>query len=95
MGMRRDDPKRIAAEKKRDEARIWLEILCQGIGHSLTNGEARYYPENVRLLIQRVNGELSEAVDDEQRASKAYEPYWRGRRRRRVTIVRPKKTKAA
>jgi hypothetical protein len=92
MGMRTPDPKRIAAGEKRDAAKAWLEILCQGIGHSLMNGEARYYPETVGLLIQRVNAELAEAVDAVKAANKAYEPYW-PKRRRRVSILRPKKTK--
>jgi hypothetical protein len=92
--MRHPDPKRIAAGEKRDSCRAWLEILCQGIGHSLINGEARYYPETVRLLIERVNGELAEAVRAAEVANKAYEPYW-PQRRRRVSILRPKKTKAA
>ena len=92
--MRREDPKRVAAQKKRDRADAWLEVLCNGIGLAFQNSDRRYYPETVRLIIERVNGELSEAVDAAEAARKAYEPYWPSRRRR-VTVLRRKKKKAA
>ncbi len=92
MGMRQPDPKRIAAQEKRDRADAWLEVLCNGIGLALQNSDRRYYPETVKLIIERVNGELSEAVDAAEVAHKEYEPYWR---RRRIVYALPKQTKKA
>jgi hypothetical protein len=92
MGMKRDDPKRIAAYEKRERADAWLEVLCNGIGLAFQNSDRRYYPETIRLIIERVNGELSEAVDAAELARKEYEPYWR---RRRIAHARPRKVKKA
>ena len=90
--MKSEDPKQIAARERRDRAQLWLEILCAGIGHALKETDRRYYPETMERILERVNDELSEAIDEAKAANKAYEPYWRRRSPRRVRLVKPKKT---
>jgi len=89
-----DDPKRAAARRELDEAQAWVDILCKGIGYALaTNYHDDAGP--VRMLVARVNGELTEALERLELATKAYEPFWRSRlvsvRRRK----NPKSKKAA
>ena len=85
--MRRTDPVRKRLREARRQTAQWLQIVSRGIGDCL-KGEC-YNTDEVRGLIERVNGELVLAVEAAERAEKAYEPYW-GSRRRRVTI-RPRK----
>lgn len=89
--MKRDDPKKLKLRGDRERARLWLEILCQGIGKSLMDRECRY-SEDIRGIIERVNGELIEAVSASERAEKAYEPYW-SRGRVRISGRKPKTAK--
>lgn len=87
--MKRDDPKRLKLQGDRDRAHTWLDILCKGIGESLINAYGD--PEELRLIVERVNNELGEAIDACDRANKAYWPYIARRRARRA----PRKKKAA
>jgi hypothetical protein len=89
--MKRDDPKREAARQAREVAQLNLEILCQGIGRSLTESNCRHELENVRYLIERANTDLLKAVEAKEAADKAYEPYW-ARRYRRYRPARKSKT---
>ena len=95
MLRRTEDPKRLAAEQRRDRAQLWLEILSSGIGHAMQQTDRRYYPETMRGVIERVNGELCEAVDEAEAAEKAYEPYWRRRSRRMYNKPKKKAAKKA
>jgi hypothetical protein len=90
--MRRDDPKRLKLRGDREQAQAWLDILCKGIGAELSGGY-RQCPEDFRLLISRVNGELLEALIAVEKADEAYCPYW-NRRRFRTYPVRKRKTKS-
>jgi hypothetical protein len=93
--MKRDDPVRLKLRGDRERATLWLDILCKGIGHALTEEPARHGDtETLRALVGRVNGELLEAMKAYERAEKAYEPYW-SRRRVRITPKKPKQVKQA
>jgi hypothetical protein len=88
--MRRNDPKRLKLRGDRERAQLWLDILCKGIGEQLSHSW-RECPDDVRSIINRVNGELLEALIAVEKADKAYQPY---RIRRMVRVHRPRKTKS-
>ena len=90
---RQADPKQEKIRAERNRAALWLDVLSKGIGLALQE-DCRYRHEETQPIIDLVNGPLAEAVADAQRAEKAYEPYW-ARRRRRVSIGRKPKKKAA
>jgi hypothetical protein len=90
---RKDDPVRLKLRGDRERAFAWLDILCKGIGHALTEEPGRCGDgESVRILIGRVNGELLEAVTALEKAEKAYQPYW-SRRRIHYVARKPKPPK--
>jgi hypothetical protein len=93
MARRKEDPKKIRAQQERDRAQTWLEVLCKGIGHALADENCRRYPDEIRLLVTRINGELTEAIENAERANKAYEPYWKRRFPRSVRRAAKAKAK--
>jgi len=72
-GKRKEDPEKIKARAERDRARMWLEILKKGIADQIVEA---YNPDELRMAIDRVNGELVEALIAREKAETAYEPYW-------------------
>lgn len=91
--MKKDDPKRLKLQAERERTQLWFDILCKGIAGSLAANEFRYADtDSIKLLVAIINEELLLAAERAEAAYEAYRPYW-GRRRR--TIIRPKKTKAA
>ena len=90
--MRRDDPKRLKLRGDLERAQAWLHILCKGIGEtfSASYGDT----EDIREIINRVNGELLEALIASEKAEAAYRPYW-SRRRVRTYPARKKKSSRA
>ena len=88
--MRRTDPVRKRLREARRQTAQWLQIVSRGIGDCLKS--ECYNTDEVRGLIERVNGELVLAVEAAEAAEKAYEPYW-GSRRRRVAVKPRKKAR--
>jgi hypothetical protein len=76
--MKKDDPKREAAGRARDEAQFNLEILAQGLGRALAMEHYRH-SDRIRYLIKRINTDLLKAVEAAEAAEEAYRPYpyWR------------------
>lgn len=87
-----DDPEMLAAREERDAARLALMILCKGFGGMFSDCGERD-PEGVQDLIDKVNADLKAVVDRSLAAELAYEPYWRRRRTRRVTVQSKAKKK--
>lgn len=74
-------------------AQLRVDILAHGLAHALSTLEPFRFTDNGALDVvsDLFNGEFMEAVATARRAAKAYEPYWRGRRRRVSIFRRPKK----
>jgi len=89
--MRRDEEKRDAALRERNNSRIRLEVLCRGIGGQFEeSGSEPWEMTNANEPVRLVNTELVPAIARVEAAEKAYEPYWLRRRRR---VWRPAKKK--
>jgi hypothetical protein len=89
---RKDDPKREKLRAERNRTELRLGVLSAGIGKAFVDyGGGRYAADELRPVIDLVNGELMEAIKHAESAEKAYEPYWSRRRIHRIRRAAPQK----
>lgn len=79
MKAKHDDPKVLKLRSARDAASIRVEVLTKGLAETLKNG---YWMsvEDIKPIVDLVNGDLIVAMQEYERAIEAYRPFMARRR---------------